>query len=292
MSHFVNTVSTRGFTLIELSIVLVIIGLIVGGIMTGQNLIAAAAVRAQITQIEKFNTAANTFYGKYGYLPGDLPAPMAAQFGFVSRAGTAGRGDGNGIIQGYSYNLGTVGNGNVLGGETVFFWEDLSSAHLISDSFSTATDANINTPGPNVTNLSPYIPAAKIGGGNYIAIYNLNGAVYFMLDAVTLVDNNGTMYSNPALTVMQAYNIDKKIDDGLPQTGRAIALYITANGQNFVWAGSFSNGGVPFTIATAGSSTSCFDNGNAAGMIQQYSIEQSNGNGVNCALSLRMQSGD
>jgi prepilin-type N-terminal cleavage/methylation domain-containing protein len=49
--------SATGFTLIEMSIVLVIIGLIVGGVLVGQDLIRAAYIRAQITQIEKFNTA-------------------------------------------------------------------------------------------------------------------------------------------------------------------------------------------------------------------------------------------
>jgi prepilin-type N-terminal cleavage/methylation domain-containing protein len=89
----------NGFTLIELSIVLVIIGLIVGGVLVGQNLIDAAAVRAQISQIEKYNTAANTFRGKYGYLPGDIPNPYAAQFGFLPRGTYKGQGDGNGVIQ-------------------------------------------------------------------------------------------------------------------------------------------------------------------------------------------------
>jgi hypothetical protein len=57
-----------------MSIVLVIIGLIVGGVLVGQNLIASATVRAHVTQIEKFNHGANAFFEKYGYLPGDIPA--------------------------------------------------------------------------------------------------------------------------------------------------------------------------------------------------------------------------
>jgi hypothetical protein len=48
-----------------MSVVLVIIGLLVGGVLVGQNLIAAAGLRATISQIEKYNTAANTFRGKY-----------------------------------------------------------------------------------------------------------------------------------------------------------------------------------------------------------------------------------
>lgn len=50
----------RGFTLIELSIVLVIIGLIVGGVLVGKDLIIASEVRSQIGQIEKYNTAVHT----------------------------------------------------------------------------------------------------------------------------------------------------------------------------------------------------------------------------------------
>ncbi len=65
--------SHRGFTLIELSIVLVIIGLIVGGVLVGQDLIHAAALRAVISEKDRFSAAIYTFQGKYGYLPGDFP---------------------------------------------------------------------------------------------------------------------------------------------------------------------------------------------------------------------------
>src|ERR1700735_2969244 len=94
----------RGFTLIELSIVLVIIGLIVGGVLVGQDLIRAADVRAQISQIEKYQTAVNTFRGKYGYLPGDIKDPDASSFGFQPRGPYAGEGDGNGILEGNENN--------------------------------------------------------------------------------------------------------------------------------------------------------------------------------------------
>src|ERR1700710_2201298 len=90
----------QGFTLIELSIVLVIIGLIVGGVLVGQDLIKAAATRAQISQIEKYNQAVNTFKTKYNGIPGDLQASLAAQFGFTVGAGCVGtqaERDGNGL---------------------------------------------------------------------------------------------------------------------------------------------------------------------------------------------------
>jgi prepilin-type N-terminal cleavage/methylation domain-containing protein len=46
-----------GFTLIELSIVLVIIGLVVGGVLVGKDLIFAAQVRRAVSEAESFNTA-------------------------------------------------------------------------------------------------------------------------------------------------------------------------------------------------------------------------------------------
>ena len=55
-----------GFTLIELSIVIVIIGLIVGGVLVGRDLIRASQLRGLISEVEEFKTAANTFRLKYG----------------------------------------------------------------------------------------------------------------------------------------------------------------------------------------------------------------------------------
>ena len=76
-----------GFTLIEVSIVLVIIGLLAGGVLVGRDLIEAAKIRQQITQIEQFKAAVNTFRAKYNALPGDLLFTQATAFGFTPRSG-------------------------------------------------------------------------------------------------------------------------------------------------------------------------------------------------------------
>jgi hypothetical protein len=62
-----------GFTLIELSILLVVIGLIVGGVLVGQDLIRSAGIRKTISELQKFQTAIATFKGKYDCLAGDCP---------------------------------------------------------------------------------------------------------------------------------------------------------------------------------------------------------------------------
>lgn len=285
MEHFpVN--ARQGFTLIELSIVLVIIGLIVGGVLVGQNLIAAAGVRAQVTQIERYQTAVNTFKGKYGELPGDLTAATATQFGFISRGSGQGQGDGNGILEGSSY--GASSGRWEGGGETSAFWVDLSTARLIDGSFTTGTaNSQINSGSPvSGAQIDLYLPQAKLGGGNYVYVFSNNAVNYFGISATTVLSSN-VMTSSLGLTVQQAFSIDKKIDDGLPEEGNVLAGYLSSSGLS--WAG---DGGyfavVNYTAPEPATVTSCFDNGNVAGQLK-YSMSRNGGAGVNCGLSFRFQ---
>jgi hypothetical protein len=112
------------------------------------------------------------------------------------------------------------------------------------------------------------------------------------------------------LTVQQAYALDSKMDDGLPQSGNVTAIYLNSNinTATFTWAAGGGAEGAyqgnytvanPTTAATPGSSTTCYDNSSAAsgtpgvsGAAQHYSVEINNGANVNCALSFRMQAGD
>jgi prepilin-type N-terminal cleavage/methylation domain-containing protein len=285
-----NTTLQRGFTLIELSIVLVIIGLIVGGILVGQSLIAAATVRAQISQIERYNQAVNTFRGKYGALPGDIRDPDASGFGFQARGTSAGQGDGNGLIQGN--NGASWVSGQVQsGGETMMFWNDLTRAGLISDSLTAYT-------GWGTCNLgscfSGYFPPAKFNTTTYVFAMELNSSAnYFHFGAYYSGFGGGQLAGGlTQMTVAQAYAIDSKIDDGLPQSGRVMAEYEISSGS-FTWArgnglGGFAPG-VSVGVGYSGASALCMDDNWNVSAPMTYSLEINNGAGTNCALIAQFQ---
>ena len=291
-----------GFTLIELSIVLVVIGLVVGGIFVGQDMIRAAGERAQITQIEKFQSAVAAFYEKYRFLPGDISSPDATKFGFIARGPNPGEGDGNGILQAWE---GAYATTNGMQGETSVFWVDLSTARMIEGTFNTATMTTAFCCATQTTtpSLNAFFPQAKIGNSNYVYIYSANSANYFCLSGVFTL-GSAPLAGVLSLTVRQAYDIDQKIDDGLPQSGNVTAVYGLAASGHYVpgysWAGYAANyGNTPFTTTTPGSATTCFDNSSdpsgspgISGATQHYSVEMSNGANVNCALSFKFQTGD
>jgi prepilin-type N-terminal cleavage/methylation domain-containing protein len=108
-----------GFTLIEMSIVLVIIGLLVGGILVGEDLIFATQMRKVITESEKIKTGTAAFKLKYNCLPGDCN--NATQYGFV------GDGNGNDAIE---YSSPSSGYNNTSY-EGLYFFSELAQANLI-----------------------------------------------------------------------------------------------------------------------------------------------------------------
>lgn len=301
--------SASGFTLIELSIVLVIIGLIVGGVLVGRDLITSASARAQISQIEKYNQATNTFRVKYAYLPGDIPDPDASRFGFMDTIG-----NGNGILDGGTY----WGSNNILG-EHNLFWVYLKQAGLIQNSVILAS-GNFDTD-TDGTKVSDYFPVSLLGSSKHIYVWGgglygaPDGKNYFSLSTVSRAcgynlcgawsaDTSGLPKT---VRVSDAHAIDTKMDDGLPQSGGVQAFYFgNCGGGNTAgkWSEDTSdyyagNGSMyvppdsPLLStnfsAIAASTTTCYDNGNVAGNIRKYSISTNNGAGANCALSFKFQ---
>ncbi len=243
---------TVGFTLIELSIVLVIIGLIVGGILVGQDLIRAAEIRSVLTDIEKFNTAANTFEGKYGCLPGDCANattfwPQDAKcsaFGnpLSTPATSTCNGNGDGIIEQAGDN--SQGNSQqppFYHPENFLFWQPLALAGLIPGIYNgiSSFDWDGATAGTNV-------PVSHISGGCYSMEYTGYSAeknygatsmflpnpvwnVYFFGSALTVSGNPFYPCLGPLITPNEALRIDQKIDDGVPNTG-TVQTFMTPTG--------------------------------------------------------------
>jgi prepilin-type N-terminal cleavage/methylation domain-containing protein len=202
----------NGFTLIELSIVLVIIALLVGGILVGQELIKVAQVRATISQIREFDMAANTFRNKYNCLPGDCV--RATTYGFAENCTNLGAMCGNGAIGGYDPVMGGSAHHTQ---ENLDFWEQLSSARMISQNFPGFNIALVNAvPGTD-------FPAVKMnpGAGLWVqAPGQIDITVapnQFWITAFVTIASQGT---RGILLPMDNYLIDSKIDDGLPSTGK------------------------------------------------------------------------
>ena len=325
-----------------MSIVLVVIGLVVGGVLVGQDLIRAAYVRAQISQIEKFNTALNTFYGKYQALAGDMNPGIATTFGFTPRGDytvgdgvlCAGQGDGNGLLQS-PIDLIAYGSGVLaMRSEATMLWSDLSYANgmnigLIEGSFLPQAANPFLAGNFSTTTLSiipTYLPRAKIGRGNYVYAWSGgwpemtsgpgagDGHNYFTIGIVYAV-HTGQPEVNMGLTVREAYNIDSKIDDGFPQSGRVTAMFLDSGAS--VWSSGAASTSVGNNVGladatTAGpvtspnhdnggdsaeggtpSLTTCYDypNPSSPSLPLVYSVN-TNANQLNCSLSFRFQGGE
>ncbi len=199
-----------GFTLIELSLVIVIIGLIVAGVTAGQSLVRSSKLRSVITDKDKYVAAINTFKLEYNALPGDLQTASSYFSGSLN-------GNGNGLIDYTGANA-----------ESLQAWVHLARAGLISGTY-TGTGASLNfaygTNAP-ITNLtSTYMgwviyaqSAASYYGLTFTGnILNLGGYRYpYSTTPATARHVGGTM------TAREGQSIDVKIDDGNPAGGQFI----------------------------------------------------------------------
>lgn len=240
----------RAFSLVELSIVLVILGLLVGGVLAGQSLIRAAELRAVTTEYSRYSTAVQSFRDKYFALPGDMQNATA----FWGAANTAGTG---GQCADRSANAGTGtqtcngdGNGDVglnssspnVRGEFVRFWQHLANAGLIEGNYTGVFGTSANS----VTGEN--IPASKLNRGGWNAFRNRN-------PGETAYDNSGITYGNVLMLGRQnvfeaveavmkpeeAWNIDTKMDDGKPRRGKVINGSLTSNGVNCLTPASLTD---------------------------------------------------
>jgi len=179
-----------GFTLIEIAIVLVIIGLLLGGVLKGQELITSARVRNLISQQDGVKAAYFGFLDRYRALPGDYP--QAVQ----NVSGATVFGNGNGQIEAAA----TPAGGSVAT-EDIAVWEHLSRAQFINGAF---THAATYTTASALTN--PYSMFL-------VMRYDNN---YADAGAAATRHNLKTGNQIPADILAE---VDRKIDDGNAQLG-------------------------------------------------------------------------
>ena len=174
-----------GFTLIEIAIVLVIIGLLLGGVLKGQELITGARVRNLIQQQDGVKAAYFGFLDRYRALPGDYASAK------TNISGATENGDADGQIE-------LKGTNDVA--EHVLAWEHLSKSGFINGSYvyaSSQTDAS-----------NPKNPYA--------------GYMQLIFDDVygeTTSAARHNLKTGPQIPVEIVAELDRKVDDGAPYTG-------------------------------------------------------------------------
>ncbi len=219
-----------GFSLVELSIVLVILGLLTGGILAGQSLIRAAELRAVTTEFNKYQTAMQTFRDKYFAIPGDFKDATKFWGYLVSGSGcttnssqavaTPGAcdGDGDGTLD---FN----GTGNAA--EVFGFWQHLANAGLIEGTYTgiagsgSATDAVLGENSPKSKMANGGWTARNLNTESTVSVnyYDYNyGHVFVFGATISGFDTVAGLLKNE-----EVWNIDTKMDDGRPGYGKIMA---------------------------------------------------------------------
>ena len=216
----------KGFTLVELSIVLVIIGLLIGGILVGQSMISTAKTQKLIGLAQQYVAAGRNFKTSYGYLPGDYP---------LVSFGCAGNGDN--VIQYHS-------GGGCPNQEGANCFYQLSATGMIPGTYIATTNGNnLDTeaglkariptgPDKNSYLVIQHFRADAHGDSNVVEMngdliaansVGLNSSYLIYAGMCTAQGQANNRSPCAILSAMEASAVDIKIDDGSPATGKVIA---------------------------------------------------------------------
>ncbi len=212
----------RGFTLVEIAVVLVIIGLLLGGVLKGQELINSAKVKSIIGEFRNVSTYVYAYQDRFRAMPGDDPAVASRLAGAVKA--TTGGGVGNGRIDG-NWNSTTPSD------ESVLFWQHVRLANLAGgDGRSPAAEGVAilewlprNAAGGRI-GVAGNAPLAGWAGSFFVCQDNLSGSF--------------------------ARQIDIAMDDGLPATGTVRLLASGQAGGAAVTAAELNEAGL-YTVCAA-----------------------------------------
>jgi prepilin-type N-terminal cleavage/methylation domain-containing protein len=163
----VSRSNAKGFTLVEIAIVLVIIGLLLGGILKGQEMITQAKIKNSIADFSGISAAYYGYQDRYRAIPGD--DPNADTRWTTPTAAT--KGDGNGIVAGTYNNGNAVCAANV---EACSWWDHLRRAGFVAgNGVAQPTNAFAGQIGVQTgNNASP--PVAVLGGFSGLIICSAN----------------------------------------------------------------------------------------------------------------------
>jgi prepilin-type N-terminal cleavage/methylation domain-containing protein len=193
----------HGFSLVETAIVLTIIGLLIGGVLRGQELIASARVRNAIDQVRAVQVAFYGFQDRYNALPGDLTAAQAATVSPFASAGLSNPGDGwipiadseqffNNVAQ-----AGFISCAQCMAQQLVSV--PLSAAHSPTNQYGQPIFFAFPSPAS--------LPANNVLGTYFLSLQASEGTK-------AMVTTGGLIDSKTLA------EIDRKVDDGYPATGQ------------------------------------------------------------------------
>ena len=213
----------KGFTLVELSIVLVIIGLLIGGILVGQSLIESAKINKVVKEFQQYEIAVAQFKLKFKYLPGDHP--FGHTISSLCTDSTTCRGNADGKI----YKQ--VNPPNHLEARNV--WYHLQGTKFLNLKLPFTTTgiqhsaswvANDNFPESSYAKGA----AIMIGSRNSSNGLNVNTNPADTLDKIVIhiakkPDESGFLEHGGFMKPANALALDQKIDDGIAKSGNFYA---------------------------------------------------------------------
>lgn len=220
---------SRAFSLVELSIVLVILGLLVGGILAGKSLIRSSEIRKHVSEMDKFQTAYNGFKGRYFQMPGDIT--IATSIWSTPVCGVEGACNGNG--DGY------IGNAT----ESRQVWLQLERAGLWPGHYrgtyrTTGVTANYDVPASPIGNNLGVDFVRKILGLGSVSHNFIPTGHYLHVGGIPDDSvGNGYMQDNAVLPT-EVWQIDTKMDDGMPRNGKVQASENCGNSTGYYLSGN------------------------------------------------------